>query len=178
MRLSDIEPLNEARGFAARTPGEQFINPKDPTDIATFNGLTVFPSKGVAYPTHEELMTDFNQWKEQTDGRVYNINEPSPRSRGVMIIDMETPRGPEHFAYFVNNVATLTGKVTSIKSGVIPGHGGYVLHKAAAMSERAGVKPGDVLKTEQVVSIKNVANLLEPAKQKSPELVEQMQGYL
>lgn len=178
MRLSDIELLNEARGFAGRKSGDRFINPTDSTDTATFINLTILPEEEDEYPTNSEMMNAFKSWENQTDGTVYLINKPSTRSRGVMIINMETPRGLEHFVYFTESVADLTSKVTSIKAGVIPGHGGYILDRAASKSERAGVKPSDILKTIQTVNVKDVPNLLNAAKAAAPELIEQMQGYL
>lgn len=179
MRLHEIE-LIESRGFAARRTGEEFINPKNPKDLAVFKELITLPADEPEYPTHNDFIKAYDKWAKTAPGEVYTINVPQSRTKSAMIVNLDTPRGSEYFVLFMTNVSNLTGKLTEIAPNIIkPGHGGYILNRAVSRKERAGVKPADVLKSAVPLTSKQVAPLLDSARATAgDEIVDQMQGYL
>lgn len=161
MRLHDIKFIAESRGFAARRPGEEFIDPTNRDDVATFTGLTLLPADQPAYQDHERLISAVEDWQSNIEGKIYKLNIPIKSMRAAMIVDMETPRGPEHFVLFTKNLTTLEGKLTHIPAGTIPGHGGYVMNRDISTSERLGLKPPEIIKSAKPMSPGSVIKTLE-----------------
>lgn len=175
------ELLIESRGFAARQAGDSFVDPENREDVATFEELELLPKDDISYPTNTEFQDAYQQWKTDAEktGSVYEINEPRSVMRAAYIVAMNTPRGEEKYVLFTKDNRTVTGKLTSIPPHLIPNHGGYVLNRATSLSERAGLKPSDILSGRRLVLPKDVAPLLEPARATAgDEPVEQMQEYL
>lgn len=175
------EPLIESRGFAARKPGDSFVDPTNREDTATFDGLELLPGDDISYATHDDFAKAYAKWRQRAEKKnsVYELNSPISVIRSALVVSMTTPRGPEKFVLFTKNLKTLEGKLTSIPPHVIPGHGGYVLNRATSLSERAGLKPSDVLSGRKAVKPNQVADLLEPARSTAgDEPVDQMQEYL
>ena len=56
MRLNQISMIVESRGFMARRLGDEYVDPSNRSDIATFQGLTLLPESGIEFETHEELL--------------------------------------------------------------------------------------------------------------------------
>lgn len=179
MRLHDIKPIHESRGFVARRPGDEYVDMSNRSDIAIFTGLTLLPSDGEEYENNSELLSSLNDFKAETTGKVYEINKPLSNMKAAMIVNMDTQRGPEHYILYTNNLNRLEGKLTNIPPGVIRGHGGYVMNKKISHSERSGLKPGEVLKSNSPVIPSQVPNLLNVARSTAgDEAVTQMQDYL
>lgn len=174
--------LNESRGFAARKPGDQFIDPTNTQDVATFMGLTLLPSSGQdSFETHQEFLDAYQDWQDENSNNqtIYELNKPISVIRSAMIVNMDTPRGPESFVMFTRDNRRLEGKLTDIPPHIIDNHGGYVLNRATSLSERAGLKPSDVLSGKKAYSPKQVADLLDAARSTAgDQAVDQMQGYL
>ena len=173
--------LIESRGFAARKPGDSFVDPNNRDDVATFDGLELLPSDEISYATHDDFVKAYNKWRIRAERKssVYELNSAITVIRAAMIVSMTTPRGPEKYVLFVKDLKTLEGKLTSIPPHVIPGHGGYVLNRATSLSERAGLKPSDVLSGKKMVKPNQVSALLEPARATAGDAaVDQMQQYL
>ena len=148
MRLRDLTPINESRGFVARKPGDEYVDMTNRSDIATFTGLTLLPTEGDDYENHSDLMLSVNDFKAEAKGKSYELNKPLSNMKAAMIVNMDTQRGPEHFILYTNNLKRLEGKLTNIPAGIIPGHGGYVMNRDVSTSERAGLKPSDIIKGE------------------------------
>lgn len=174
--------LQESRGFAARKPGDQFVDPTNTEDLATFEGLTLLPEAGTeSFDSNQEFLDAYRDWKTQTEQTrtVYELNKPISVIRSAMVVNMDTPRGLESFVLFTKDNRKLEGRLTDIPPHTIPNHGGYVLNRATSLSERAGLKPSDVLSGKKMYSPKQVAALLDPARATAgDEAVDQMQGYL
>ena len=174
--------LRESRGFAARKVGDEFVDPQNREDTATYQGLTRLPPSEISYPTNADLVTAYQEWKSQAEGegKVFELNKPTSVIRGAMIVTMNSARGTEYFVLFVRDLKILEGKLTSIPPGVIsPDHGGYVLNRATALSERAGLKPGDIISGKKHFSPSQVSVLLNDARPVAgDEAVDQMQSYL
>lgn len=179
MRLNQITLLVESRGFVARRPGDEYVDPSNRSDIATFQGLTLLPESGVEFDTHEEMMAAFAEFEKTADGKIYRINIPNRGMKAAMVVNMDTQRGPEHYVLFTKDIAKLEGKLTNIPAGIIPGHGGYVMNRDVSLSERAGLKPAEVVKNDNPVSPGAVAGLLDVARATAgDQAVNQMQEYL
>jgi len=179
MRYIDLLPLHESRGFAARRPGDEFVDPSNSSDIATFLGLTLLPKDNLSYETFDDLMSAIDSWKKKTKGTSYELNKPIKSMLAAMIVNMQTVRGLEHYILYTKDLSNLMGKITKIPAGVIPGHGGYILNKDVSISERIGLKPSDVLTSERPVGINAVAKLLGNARSTAGDKpVDEMQGYL
>ena len=171
--------LLESRGFAARRAGDEFVDPSNREDVATFLGLTRLPPEDIAYATHEQFREAYDEWKEGVEGTVYELNRPTSVIRAAMIVNMSTPRGAESFALFTRDLRVMEGKLTSIPAGVIPGHGGYVMNRHTSLSERAGLKPSDLISGKKSLAPSAVAGVLDDARGTAgEEAVDQMQGYL
>ena len=174
--------LSESRGFAARKPGDQFVDPTNPNDLATFEGLRLLPDDGTpSFDTNQEFLDAYADWKDNiTQARkVYELNKPITVIRSAMVINMDTPRGAESFVLFTKDNRRLEGRLTDIPPHVVPNQGGYVLNRATSLSERAGLKPSDVLSGKKLYNPKQVAALLDGARATAgDEAVDQMQGYL
>ncbi len=169
----------ESRGFVARKPGDEYVDPSNRTDIATFQGLTLLPESGIEFDTHEELLAALAEFEKTADGKVYKLNSPIRSMKSAMIVNMDTPRGAEHYVLLTKDISKLEGKLTNIPAGVIPGHGGYVMNRDVSLSERAGLKPAEVVKTSNPISPSAVAGLLDVARATAGDVaVDQMQGYL
>lgn len=177
-----MEPLSESRGFAARKLGDEFVDPQNPGDLATFQGLTLIPENAVAYDSQEEFHKAYNRWltRSSKNSTVYEINKFRSVIRAAMVVNLQTSRGMERFVLFTLDNKTPEGKITSIPPHVVaPNHGGYVLNRATSLSERAGVKPSDVLHTRKQYKISEVSALLDGARNTAGDLVvDQMQSYL
>ncbi len=175
------ERLIESRGFAARQAGDSFVDPENREDVATFQELKLLPADDISYPTNSDFQEAYQKWKldaEKTSS-VYEINEPRSVMRAAYIVGMDTPRGEEKYVLFTKDNRTVTGKLTSIPPHLIPNHGGYVLNRSTSLSERAGLKPSDILSGRRLLLPKDVATLLEPARATAGDAaVEQMQEYL
>lgn len=173
--------LAESRGFAARKSGDSFVDPTNKDDTATFEGIDLLPEDQPSFATHSDFADAYAAWKtnaEQTSS-VYEINSPISVIRAAMIVNMDTPRGSEKFVLFAKDMKNPEGKLTSIPPHVIPNHGGYVLNRQTSLSERAGLKPSDLLSGSKMVRPKEVSALLNPAKATAGDAaVEQMQSYL
>ena len=179
MRLYELDTFNESRGFAARRPGDEYIDTTNRDDVAVFRGLTLLPPDEDAYGSHEEMILAFQQWEKTAEGTIYDINRPQRNMLAAMIVNMDTPRGLEHYVLFTRDNRVLEGKLTNIPAGLIPGHGGYVMNRQISTSERAGLKPSEVLTDSAPVSPNQVAGLLDAARSTAgDETVDQMQGYL
>ena len=174
--------LIESRGFAARQAGDSFVDPENREDVATFQELELLPADDISYPTNSDFQEAYQKWKADAEktSSVYEINEPRSVMRAAYIVGMTTPRGEEKYVLFTKDNRTVTGKLTSIPPHVInPTHGGYVLNRSTSLSERAGLKPSDILSGRRLVLPKDVAALLEPARATAGDApVEQMQEYL
>lgn len=171
--------LVESRGFVARRPGDEYVDPSNRSDIATFQGLTLLPDSGIEFDTHEEMLSAFNNFEQTADGEVYRLNTPIRSMKAAMIVNMDTQRGPEHYVLFTKDIAKLEGKLTNIPAGIVPGHGGYVMNRDVSLSERAGLKPAEVVKNDNPVSPGAVAGLLDTARATAgDQAVNQMQEYL
>lgn len=172
----------ESRGFAARSSGDSFINPLDKSDLATFEDLTVLPENSLGYENQGEFLKAYYDWKNsnQKTYTIYELNSPISVIRAAFIVKMQTPRGPEAFVLFTKDLKTLEGKLTAIPPHVVaPSHGGYVLNRATSLSERAGVKPSDVISGKKQFKPSQVPDLLEDARATAgDQLVDQMQSYL
>jgi hypothetical protein len=179
MRLDQIAMIVESRGFMARRPGDEYVDPTNRSDIATFQGLTLLPDSGIEFETHEELLSAINTFESTATGKVYRLNTPIRSMKSAMIVNMDTQRGVEHYILFTKDLARLEGKLTNIPAGIIPGHGGYVMNRDVSLSERAGLKPAEVIKTDTPVSPSAVAGLLDAARATAGDApVDQMQEYL
>ena len=183
MRLYQLISINESRGFIARSPGDQFIDPTNSEDIATFQGLTLIPdpytNHKTAFESSDEFIKIYNDWKNNTDGTVFEINRPNKSICAAMIINMDTQRGLEHYVLFTRDNGNLTSKLTNIPANLIPNQGGYVLNKGSSLSERSGLKPSDIIKSTKIVSIDQVAELLNAGRESAGDIaVDQMQDYL
>jgi hypothetical protein len=174
--------LNESRGFAARKPGDAFVDPKNTSDQATFQGLTLLPAKQYAYDTPEEFQKAYDRWhnKLSAQSAIYEINKLRSVIKAAMIITMQSSRGMENFVLFTVDNKTPEGKLTSIPPHVVNSqHGGYVLNKSTSLSERAGVKPSDVLVSKKSYKPAEVSALLDEARSTAgDQIVDQMQSYL
>ena len=169
----------ESRGFVARKPGDEYVDPSNRTDIATFQGLTLLPESGIEFDTHEELLAALAEFEKTADGKVYRLNSSIRSMKAAMIVNMDTPRGAEHYVLLTKDISKLEGKLTNIPAGVIPGHGGYVMNRDVSLSERAGLKPAEVVKTSNPISPSAVAGLLDVARATAGDApVDQMQEYL
>lgn len=175
------QPINESRGFAARRPGEEFVDPTNPQDLATFEGMTLIPQNEPSTPTHQDFADAYAKWKKAAGkkGHVYELNSPISVIRAAMIVTLSTPRGTEHYVLFTKDNTKVEGKLNSIPPHLVPGHGGYVLNRKTSLSERAGLKPGDLLSGHRYFKPKDVAAVLDDARSTAgDEPVDQMQGYL
>ena len=182
MRVWHLTPqstLYESRGFVARRPGDEYVDPNDRTDTATFQGLTLLPSDEKQYATYEEFADAYQDWHEQATGKIYELNDVNRGIKSAYIVNMETPRGVEHYVLFTRDLVKLEGKLTNIPPGVIPGHGGYVMNRKISFSERSGLKPAEVVKGKNRVQPNQVAGLLDVARKTAgDQAVDQMQEYL
>lgn len=174
--------LQESRGFAARKPGDQFVDPTNPEDLATFEGLSLLPDDGTpSFDTNQDFLEAYRNWKMETEKNrtVYELNKPISVIRSAMVVNMDTPRGLESFVLFTKDNKKLEGRLTDIPPHTVPNQGGYVLNRATSLSERAGLKPSDVLSGKKAYSPSQVAALLDGARATAgDETVDQMQGYL
>jgi hypothetical protein len=174
--------LQESRGFAARKPGDQFVDPTNPEDLATFQGLSLLPDDGTpSFDSNQDFLDAYRTWKQQAeqDRTVYELNKPISVIRSAMVVNMDTPRGLESFVLFTKDNRILERKLTDIPPHTVPNQGGYVLNRATSLSERAGLKPSDVLSGRKLYSVSQVARLLDGARATAgDEAVDQMQGYL
>lgn len=179
---ADETLLTESRGFAARKSGDSFVDPLNKLDEATFEQITLLPADRVAYDSHDEFVKSYTAWKKKAEKKstVYELNSPITVIRAALIVDMQTERGAEKFVLFTKDLKTLEGKLTSIPPHVVsPQHGGYVLNKATSLSERAGVKPSDVLSGRKSFKPADVPDLLDAARPTAgDQVVDQMQDYL
>jgi len=178
--MQQSNKLTESRGFAARQPGEQFVDPTNRSDVATFQGLTLLPPNDISYANPEELQSAFDAWKTTVEdtGTTYLLNRPGAL-RAALIVTMDTPRGIERFVLFTKDNRVLEGKLTSIPPNVIPGHGGYVMDRSRSFDERAGLKPSDVISGSRKFKPRDVVELLDAARSSAgDEPVDQMQAYL
>lgn len=180
MRFHDLAPhLFESRGFVARRSGDEYVDPTNRSDIATYRGLTLLPAEGLSYETYDEMMSAFSEWKSSADGKVYEINTPIRSMTAAMIVNMDTERGPEHYVLFTKDLNRMEGKLTNIPANVIPGHGGYVMNRDVSTSERSGLKPAEIIKSSSPVNANQVPALLDAARPTAGDAaVDQMQGYL
>jgi hypothetical protein len=179
MRLNQIAMIVESRGFVARKPGDEYVDPSNRTDIATFQGLTLLPESGIEFDTHDELLAALTQFENTVDGKIFKLNAPIRSMKAAMIVNMDTPRGLEHYVLLTKDISKLEGKLTNIPAGVIPGHGGYVMNRDVSLSERAGLKPAEVVKSDNPISPSAVAGLLNVARATAGDTaVNQMQEYL
>jgi hypothetical protein len=179
MRLDQISMIVESRGFIARKPGDEYVDPSNRTDIATFQGLSLLPESGIEFDTHEELLSALAQFEQTVDGKIFKLNAPIRSMKAAMIVNMDTPRGLEHYVLLTKDISKLEGKLTNIPAGVIPGHGGYVMNRDVSLSERAGLKPAEVVKSDNPISPSAVAGLLNVARATAGDTaVNQMQEYL
>lgn len=175
------DQLWESRGFAARETGDSFVSPTDPTDQATFQGLDQLPPKQVAYDTQQEFQKAYTAWtKKNSKYTIHEINEIRSVTRAAMIVEMLTPRGVEKFVLFTTNNSNLEKKLRNIPPHVVSeSHGGYVLNRATSLSERAGVKPSEVLHDHKTYKPAQVPELLDAARSTAgDQVVDQMQAYL
>ncbi len=173
--------LVESRGFSARKPGDSYVDPLNPSDIATFEGLELLPAEDISYDTNADFVKAYAAWKKKTERKrtVYELNKPISVIRSAYIVNMNTPRGLESFVLFTKDNKKLEGRLTDIPPHVIPDHGGYVLNRATSLSERAGLKPSDVLTGRKLYKPTQVAALLDAARPTAgDEAVQQMQDYL
>ena len=174
--------LTESRGFAAREQGDSFVNPQNKEDQATFEGLDLLPLRGVAYNSLEEFQKAYDEWHTHNsrESTIYEINNQRSVIRAAMIVNMRTERGMERFVYFTTDNKNPERKLNSIPPHVVrPDHGGYVLNRATSLSERAGVKPSEVLVTRAQYKPDQVAKLLNAARPTAgDQVVDQMQSYL
>ena len=169
----------ESRGFMARRLGDEYVDPSNRSDIATFQGLTLLPESGIEFETHEELLSAIGNFETAAKGTVYRLNTPIRSMKSAMIVNMDTQRGQEHYVLFTKDLARLEGKLTNIPAGIITGHGGYVMNRDVSLSERAGLKPAEVVKSDTPVSPSAVAGLLNTARATAGDIpVNQMQEYL
>jgi len=182
MRIWHLAPasqLVESRGFVARRTGDEYVDPTDRDDIATFQGLTLLPEDQPQYDSNEDFTDAYQDWKQGKSGKVYEINSRDRGTKSAYIVNMETPRGFEHYVLFTRDLGKLEGKLTNIPPGVIPGHGGYVMNRKVSFSERSGLKPAEVVKGKQRVRPTQVASLLDSARGTAgDQAVDQMQEYL
>lgn len=173
--------LLESKGFSNRQPGQTFVDPTNPQDIATFQGLILLPTQQPAADSKQEFETLYEEWRNSLSEsiEVYEINRISGGTRAAMIVHMQTIRGTEYFVLFTRDNAHLEGKLTHIPPGVIPNQGGYVLNRAISKSERAGVKPSDVITSNKLYKPSQIPALLEAARATAgDDIVNQMQAYL
>lgn len=177
-----MESLTESRGFAARSSGDAFVNPRNTADQATFQGLDLLPPQGVAYDSQEEFRKAYDRWHKRNSVKstIYEINKFRSVIRSAMIVNMSTERGMERFVLFTIDNKSPEGKITSIPPHVVrPDHGGYVLNRATNLSERAGVKPSEVLVGKKQYKPDQVPVLLDAARPTAgDQVVNQMQSYL
>ena len=171
-----------SRGFAARKIGDLFVDPTNREDLATFQGLITVPITGEAALSHADFISEYNKWKKAATkkNKVYELNSAISVIRAALIVQMMTQKGIAYFVLFVKDLRILEGKLTSIPPHVVsPEHGGYVLNKATSLSERAGLKPSDILSGHRELKIAQVPDLLEEARPTAgDEAVDQMQDYL
>lgn len=177
------DQLWESRGFAARKPGDSFVDPTNAQDLATFAGIETLPADDIAYDSMDQFVKAYTAWKRKAErtSTVYELNKLRSVIRAAMIISMDTPRGNEKFVLFTLDNSKMEGKLTSVPPHVVnPQHGGYVLNRATSLSERAGVKPSDVLTTgKKLYKPSEVPALLDAARaQAGDQVVDQMQAYL
>ena len=174
--------LTESRGFAARQVGDSFVDPQNPGDTATFEGLEFLPAKEPAYADHDVFLKAYKTWRtrNQTKSTIYEINNVRTVSKAAMVVRMQSERGTELFVLFTVDNANPEGKLTSIPAHVVSDtHGGYVLNRQTSLSERAGVKPSDVLASRKQYKPTQVAELLDAARPTAgDQVVDQMQSYL
>lgn len=175
-----MEQLTESRGFAARTPGDAFVDPQNTSDQATFQGLELLPKDKPSYEDHESFVKAYNTWSRRSKHTIYEINTLKSVIKAAMIIRMQTERGTEQFVLFTVDNKKTEGKLTSIPAHVVsPTHGGYVLNRQTSLSERAGVKPSDVLSSRKQYKPNQIADLLDAARPTAGDMVvDQMQSYL
>lgn len=175
------EMLVESRGFSARKPGDTFVDPTNAEDLATFEGLELLPQDEISFDTNSDFIKAYAAWKKKAEKKrtVYELNKPISVIRSAYIVNMDTPRGPESFVLFTKDNKKLEGRLTDIPPHVIPDQGGYVLNRATSLSERAGLKPSDVLSGKKMYKPNQVAALLDAARPTAgDEAVQQMQDYL
>lgn len=177
-----MDSLTESRGFAARSTGDTFVDPRNTADQATFQGLDLLPPQGVAYDSQEEFRKAYERWykRNSVKSTIHEINKLRSVIRAAMIVSMNTERGMERFVLFTIDNKSPEGKLTSIPPHVVaPDHGGYVLNRAPSLSERAGVKPSEVLVSKKQYKPTEVPDLLDAARPTAGDLVvNQMQSYL
>jgi hypothetical protein len=173
-----------SRGFAARQPGDSFVDPTNREDLATFGGIIQIPDDAISAESYEDFVKIYSAWKKKTDrkanNRVYELNRLISVMRAAMVIHMNTERGDEFFVLFVKDLRKLEGKLTSIPPHVVTSdHGGYVLNRSSSLSERAGLKPSEVLLSSRALRPSEIAGLLDAARPTAgDEPVDQMQEYL
>ena len=180
MRLHDLSPhLYESRGFVARRSGDEYVDPTNRSDVATFKGLTLLPSSGAAYDSFDGMMSAFKEWKANADGKVYEINTPIRSMASAMVVNMDTRRGPEHYVLFTKDLNRMEGKLINIPANVIPNHGGYVMNRDVSTSERSGLKPAEIVRSSSPLNANQVPTLLDAARPTAGDAaVDQMQDYL
>jgi hypothetical protein len=175
-----MEQLTESRGFAARIPGDSFVDPQNTADQATFEAVELLPKDQPAYEDHDAFVKAYRTWSRKSKHTIYEINSLKSVIKAAMIIRMQTERGTEQFVLFTIDNKKTEGKITSIPAHVVSDrHGGYVLNRQTSLSERAGIKPSDVLSARKQYKPNQVADLLDAARATAGDLVvNQMQSYL
>lgn len=176
----------ESRGFAGRKDGDEYVNPEDPEDILIFRKLHLLPDNDIAYESMEELEVATKAFVEHyqadtTRTSTYRyLNKANTGTKAAMVVEMDDPKDNSRrfFFYFTKNLATTSGKLTSIPGDA--DNPAYVLNTKASASERIKIKPSDLVKSPAPKDINSISMLLDPEKNPDvdPEALGQMQEII
>lgn len=132
--------LDEGRGLAARTPGDQFSNG---TDTITFQGAGIYPEKGGKYGSPEERDQAIAKFEQAiSPHKVQWMNNPNPSMLAFgVVIFTEADETPLYYGKYFKDVKP--NLEANQFGNEVPG--GYRLAGKTAKKENAGMKPSDVL---------------------------------
>lgn len=172
--------LFESAGFVNRRPGDEFYNPQDPNDTATFVELILYPDgQQIAFENTELRDLTLKNFMDKVKGKVYILNNPTSGLLGLYIVHMLAKNEDEYYVKYVDTVGRPAGKLTEIPANKkAPGHGGYRFSSKTAKKEAYKIKPSNVFTSEGPYTPGDIPGYIQAAQGMPDDLKAQMVGYL
>jgi len=172
--------LFESVGFPNRKQGDEFYNPKDDNDTATFIELIAYPDGTTKFETPELRDQTLKSFSDQVKGNVFVLNKPNAGLLGLYIVHMVDSKGQDdYYVKYVRSTADLAGILTQIPVNIkAPGHGGYRFGSKSARKEAYAIKPSNIFTSEGPYEPAQIPGYVQAAQGMPEDLKAQMVGYL
>ena len=138
--IEQFETLDEGRGLAARSPGEQFANKEG--DVIEFQSLDFYPERG-KFPPGDDMALAISELKKQ-GVNIQWTNQAAANSGGFGVATFKHGDNNYYLGRFFKEISP-SRVANNFPHDAIPG--GFKLQSGLGKKESAGYKPSEVLKT-------------------------------